>query len=241
MSRLVYGKRNVLEALEAGMRPKRILLQKGSQGDAYDKCWELGKELRVPFEQVDRKTLDQKTDKGLHQGMAALFPDFEYADLEDILEIAGPSLIIVLDHLEDPHNLGAIIRSAEVQGAVAVVIPKDRAAQITPAAEKVAAGAASRLPIARVGNIAHAIEQIKKASFWTYGLAGEADGELDKEEYPERTCLVMGQEGKGLHDRTRKICDKLVSIPQLGQVGSLNVSVAAGIAMYEVIRQRRKA
>jgi 23S rRNA (guanosine2251-2'-O)-methyltransferase len=221
------------------MKPNRMFLQKGSQGEAFDKVVKFCKPLGVAVEWAERAALDRRCDKGVHNGLVALFPEYQYAVLERVLEQAGPGLIVVLDQVEDPRNLGAVVRSAEVHGARAVVIPKDRAADMTPAAEKTSAGAASRVAVAQVTNLAQALEAIQKAGYWVYGLAAEAETFIDAEKYPERTCLVLGSEGQGLRDRTHKICDKLVSIRQLGEVGSLNVSVAAGIAMYEVIRQRQ--
>ena len=163
-----------------------------------------------------------------------------YQTLEDVLENASDeSTIVVLDSVQDPHNLGAIIRSADGAGAAAVVIPERRSASLTEAAAKAASGALASLSVVRVKNLGRALEQLKEADFWIYGFDSEATADYDSIDYADRSALVMGGESRGLREKVAARCDFLVRIPLAGTVSSLNVSVAAGIAMFEIERQRR--
>jgi 23S rRNA (guanosine2251-2'-O)-methyltransferase len=168
--------------------------------------------------------------------------DFAYAELEDVLaaakESGRPPLLVVLDGIEDPHNLGAIIRSAHALGAHGVVIPKDRAAGVTPTVAKAAAGALERCPVARVTNVAQAIEALKEAGVWSVALAMDGEAPLGRVDLRGPTALVMGSEGEGLRPLVRRTCDHSARIPMLGELDSLSVSASAAIALYEVARQR---
>jgi 23S rRNA (guanosine2251-2'-O)-methyltransferase len=178
-----------------------------------------------------------------HQGVVAVTSSKQYADLDDIVEAKRGeyALIVVLDGVEDPHNLGAILRTADAAGADGLVIPERRAVGVTGTVAKTSAGASEHLPIAKVTNIARTLEELKARELWTVGLDERGKQTYDSIDYKMNCALVLGAEGKGLHDLVAKKCDFLVSIPMLGKVPSLNVSVAAGVVLYEVVRQRRKA
>jgi 23S rRNA (guanosine2251-2'-O)-methyltransferase len=190
---------------------------------------------------MTRPEIDRIARTNSHQGVIAVTSSKQYGDVQDIL--AGRkgrySLVVVLDGIEDPHNLGAILRTSDAAGADGVVIPERRAAGVTPAVAKVSAGASEHLPIARVTNIARTLEELKENNVWTVGLDERASQSYESLDYKMDCALVLGAEGKGLHDLVRKRCDFLVSIPMLGKVPSLNVSVAAAVVLYEIVRQRR--
>ena len=189
-----------------------------------------------------RAALDRMARTGSHQGVVASVTAKAYADLEDLLaQRRGKfAFIVVLDGVEDPHNLGAIIRTADSAGADGIVIPERRATGVTSTVAKIAAGAAEHLPIARVTNISRAVEDLKSKNIWTVGLDERGQQNYDSLDYNMDCALVLGAEGHGLHDLVRRKCDFLVSIPMQGGVPSLNVSVAAGVVMYEILRQRKK-
>jgi 23S rRNA (guanosine2251-2'-O)-methyltransferase len=176
-----------------------------------------------------------------HQGVCAVTSAKQYSDLDDIVETKRGryALIVVLDGVEDPHNLGAVLRTADASGADGVVIPERRAAPVTGTVTKASAGASEYLPVARVTNIARTIEDLKERNIWTVGLDERGQQTYDEMDYNMDCALVLGAEGKGLHDLVKKKCDFLVSIPMLGKVPSLNVSVAGGVVLYEIVRQRR--
>ena len=180
---------------------------------------------------------------GAHQGVVAVTAAKQYADLDDVIAAKRGhySLVIVLDGVEDPHNFGAILRTAEAAGANGVVIPERRAAGVTGTVAKASAGASEHLPVAKVTNIARTIEELKAKNLWIVGLDERGKQNYDEVDYKMDCAVVLGAEGKGLHDLVAKKCDFLVSIPMLGKVPSLNVSVAGGVVLYEVVRQRRQA
>jgi len=189
----------------------------------------------VPIRFETRASLDRLAGSSAHQGVVALGAARKYAELESV---APAELIVVLDGVEDPHNLGAIIRTAHAAGAGAVVIPERRAAGITDVVAKAAAGALEHLPVVRVTNINRTLEELKERRFWIYGLDERGDSSYDATEYKLPTALVLGGEGKGLHEQVRKHCDLLVRIPMAGKISSLNVSVAAGVVLFEWKRRR---
>ena len=190
---------------------------------------------------VPRAELDRMAGNNGHQGVVAVTSAKQYSDVDDVLAAkrGTHSLVVVLDGVEDPHNLGAILRTADAAGADGVVIPERRAAGVTAAVAKVSAGASEHLPIAKVTNIARALEDLKSNNLWIVGLDERGSQSYESLDYKMDCALVMGAEGKGLHDLVRKRCDFLVSIPMLGKVASLNVSVAAGVVLYEILRQRK--
>ena len=196
----------------------------------------------VPVRFLPRTELDRMAGSGSHQGVVAVTSSKQYNDLDDVIAAKRGqySLIVVLDGVEDPHNLGAILRTADAAGADGVVIPERRAAGITGTVVKSSAGASEHLPVAKVTNIARTLEELKSQNIWTVGLDERGAQFYDSLDYNMDCAIVLGAEGKGVHDLVARKCDFLVSIPMLGKVPSLNVSVAAGVVLYEVVRQRRE-
>jgi 23S rRNA (guanosine2251-2'-O)-methyltransferase len=196
----------------------------------------------VEIREASRPELDKLTDNGNHQGIAAFCEKaraYSEADLPALLEdVKGPPFLLVLDGVQDPHNLGACFRSADAAGVHAIIAPRDKAVGITPVVSKVACGAAETIPFIQVTNLARTLDVIKELGIWIYGAAGEADNTLFKTDLRGAVAIVMGAEGEGLRRLTRDKCDSLVKIPMSGTVESLNVSVATGIMLFEVVRQR---
>ncbi len=195
----------------------------------------------VPIRFVGREELDRMAGNNGHQGVVAVTSAKQYSTLDGVVanKRAEYSLVIVLDGVEDPHNLGAILRTADAAGADGVVIPERRAAGVTEIVAKASAGASEHLPIAKVTNVSRTVEELKSKNLWSVGLDERGSQPYDSIDYNMDCALVLGGEGKGLHDLVRRKCDFVVSIPMLGKVPSLNVSVAAGVVLYEVVRQRR--
>jgi 23S rRNA (guanosine2251-2'-O)-methyltransferase len=191
---------------------------------------DLCRELSVPLRFEPRDALDRLAGGSVHQGVVALGAAYQHVELENLP--AGACLVI-LDGVEDPHNLGAIIRTAHAAGAGAVVVPERRAAGLTETVAKAAAGALEHLPVARVGNLTRALEHLKQRGYWIYGLDERGDASYDRIDYASPTAFVVGGEGQGLHQMVRKHCDFLVRIPLAGKISSLNVSVAVGVVLFE--------
>src|SRR3954471_7450173 len=240
---VIYGIHAVSEALKSGSRNfdyVGIFRERHDQRvqRIIDDCRASGVQVRF----LRREDLDKAANTNMHQGVIAVTSSKQYADVDALLEQkrGEHSFLVVLDGIEDPHNLGALIRSAEGAGADGVVIPDRRAAGLTGTAVKASAGASEYLPIARVTNAGRALEDLKSRNIWTVGLDERGDKLYDQIDYKMDCALVLGAEGHGLHEQIRKKCDFLVKIPMAGKVPSLNVSVAAAIVMYEVARQRRK-
>jgi 23S rRNA (guanosine2251-2'-O)-methyltransferase len=245
MDRLT-GIHAVKEALEAGRAFDRIVIARGRQDTRVEQIVQLarGRNISVRFE--DRSQLDRLADSKDHQGVVALAAPRAAATLEEILAAANAGaghgskgLIVLLDGVEDPHNLGAIIRTALAAGAHGVVIPERRAAGLTDTVARASAGALSHLAVAKVTNLARTMEELKEAGYWLIGLDEAADKSYTDADYTSPVGIVLGGEGKGLHELTRKRCDFVVSLPTSGPVKSLNVSVAAGVVLFEVLRQRK--
>lgn len=237
---VIAGRNPVQEAFKSGREINKILLVRDAEGSAK-KIAAIARDRKIIVQYVDKKALDRVTEGALHQGVAAFVSDFKYCEVDDILQAAELKrelpFIIVLDGIEDPHNLGAIMRSADAAGAHGVIIPKRRAAAVTAAAEKSSAGAAEYVKVARVTNIASTLEDLKKAGIWT--VAADMDGtNLFNVDLKGSVALVIGNEGKGISRLVKKRCDLRVSIPMRGGVNSLNASNAAAVLMYEVLRQR---
>ena len=233
----------VREALEAGSVFDRILIAKGRQDSRVEQIVQLARERGVTVRFEDRGQLDRVANTRDHQGVVAIAAARAATTLEDILERAKlskgpPGLIVLLDGVEDPHNLGAVIRTALAAGAHGVIIPERRAAGLTDTVARASAGALAHLPVAKVTNLARAMEELKKAGYWLVGLDEEGQKSYTEVDYNSPTGIVMGSEGKGLHELTRKHCDFVVSLPTTGPVKSLNVSVATGVVLFEAIRQR---
>jgi 23S rRNA (guanosine2251-2'-O)-methyltransferase len=238
---VVYGIHAVDEALAAGERLRAINVADDRKRDpALRALLAKAKELAVPI-RFEERTFFAKLPFKSHQGVVAMAAPFPYASLHDLLALRsdGPRLFVVLDHLTDPHNVGAIVRTAECAGATGLVLPERRSAGVNATVRKAAAGAAAHLPIARVANVADAIRTLKKAGIWVAGAdAGEQAVPMGSADFDRDLALVIGAEGAGLSPLVKRECDYLVSIPMLGRIGSLNASVAAGVLMYEVVRQR---
>jgi 23S rRNA (guanosine2251-2'-O)-methyltransferase len=234
----------VREALEAGSVFDRILIAKGRQDSRVEEIVRLARERGVTVRFEDRGQLDRLANTRDHQGVVAIAAARAATTLEDILQRANQSkgqvgLVVLLDGVEDPHNLGAVIRTALAAGAHGVVIPERRAAGLTDAVARASAGALAHLLVAKVTNLARAMEELKEAGYWLVGLDEEGQKNYTELDYSSPTGIVMGSEGKGLHELTRKRCDFLVSLPTTGPVKSLNVSVATGVVLFEAIRQRQ--
>jgi 23S rRNA (guanosine2251-2'-O)-methyltransferase len=236
---LIYGLHAVTEALRA-RRVTRLVHVRGG-GPRADALIARAHELRIPIDTVDRRQLDKLTREGVHQGIAAeVQPMPAYTIDELVKEVDGPPLLVVLDSIEDPQNVGAIIRSADAAGAHGLIRQARHAAPLDGATAKASAGAVHHLRIATVVNIARAVEELKGLNVWTIGLDAAATDRYDEVDYRLPTALVLGAEGAGLRRLVRETCDRLVGIPMAGAISSLNVSVAAGVALFEAARQRRK-
>ena len=238
----IYGLNAVSEAIKArGRAFQWVGLAKERHDLRLQRIIEECRKLGVPVRFLQRTELDRMAGNAAHQGVVAVTSAKQYSGLEDVIEAkrGEQSLIVVLDGVEDPHNLGAIIRTADAAGADGVVIPERRAASVTGVVTKTSAGASEHLPIARVTNIARSVEELKDRNIWVVGLDERGTQTYDEVDYKMDCAIVLGAEGKGVHDLVAKKCDFLVSIPMLGKVSSLNVSVAAGVVLYEVVRQRR--
>lgn len=234
---IVYGINPVLEALRAGrVRELRI----GERAD--DRVRELlalASERDVRVRRVPADALQRQSQGGVHQGVVAEVEDVRDYSIEDLVRgAAGTPLLVVLDGIEDPHNMGAILRTADAAGVDGVIVQERRSAALGGAAAKASAGAVSHVKVAQVVNVARAIDELKELGVWSVGLAGEADTPYDTLDLAGPTALVMGAEGPGLRRLVREKCDFLASIPMQGHVGSLNVSVAAGVVLFESVRQR---
>jgi len=240
---LIYGINAVSEALKArgrafewvGVAKERhdLRLQR-----VIDDCRKIGVAVRF----LGRPELDRMAGNNAHQGVVAVTSAKQYTELDDVIAAKRGmhSLLVLLDGIEDPHNLGAILRTADAAGADGVVIPERRAVGVTPVVTKASAGASEHLPVAKVTNIARTVDELKDRNIWVVGLDERGDKTYDALDYNMDCAIVLGAEGKGVHDLVRRKCDFLVSIPMLGKVSSLNVSVAAGVMLYEIVRQRRK-
>jgi 23S rRNA (guanosine2251-2'-O)-methyltransferase len=229
--RLTLGIHPVREALRAGRPLDKVIIAKGSTGPRIQEIVELCRGHAIPVRFEPRDALDRAANGVSHQGVIAFGASHQYAGLDEVLPGAG--LLVVLDGIEDPHNLGAIVRTAHAAGATAIIVPERRSAPVTETVDRAAAGALEYLPVARVTNISRALEQMKQSGFWVYGLDERGAHLYDKVEYTRPTALVLGAEGHGLHENVKKHCDFLVRIPMAGEVASLNVSVAAGIVLFE--------
>jgi 23S rRNA (guanosine2251-2'-O)-methyltransferase len=239
MERLL-GIHAVEEALAAGRALERIVIARGRHGERMEEIVRQARARGVPVRFEDRAELDRLAATREHQGVVALAAAKRALALEDLLATnAQRGLLVLLDGVEDPHNLGAIVRTALAAGAEGVMIPERRAAGLTEAVARASAGALEHLPVARVKNLTLAMEQLKEAGYWLIGLDERAPKSYTAADFTGSVGIVLGSEGEGLHELTRKRCDFLVSIPTTGPVRSLNVSVAAGVVLFEAVRQRQ--
>ncbi len=238
---LIIGRNAVSEALRSGRAIDTLLVSRGERNGSIGRIIAECRDLGVVIKEVDRKKLDLMCGGAVHQGVAAYAASHEYASIDDIFNLAEQRgekpFIIVCDELEDPHNLGAVIRTAEAAGAHGVIIPKRRNASLSYVVGKASAGAVEYVPVARVANVAQTIDELKERGVWFY--AADMDGrDWCGVDYEGGVGLVIGSEGKGISRLVKEKCDFIVSMPMKGKINSLNASVAAGVLMYEVARQR---
>jgi len=240
---VIYGLHAVREALRAGVRPLQRLLVLGTDRQ-FGEVVRLARDQRVPVHVEPRAAFDRLVPAGHHQGVVGLIAAKAYAEADDILSLAQAEgrtpLLVVLDGVEDPHNLGAVLRTAESSGAQGVFIPERRAVGLTSVVAKASAGAVDYMPVARVSNLSRLIERLQSAGIWVYAFDAEAPKAYTRLDFRGPVALVLGGEGKGVRPGVRDACDEAAHIPMLGKVSSLNVSAAAAIVLYEALRQRRE-
>lgn len=244
MSELLYGINPACEGLRGTLRaPQELFVAKGLSAPRLDELLRLAAERKVPVRPRERADLDRLAGHGHHQGVLLKVADFAYCELDDIFArwraSQRPALFLILDGVTDPHNFGALLRSADAAGCHGVIVAKDRACPVSAVVEKTAAGALAHIPLAQVTNIARTLEELKEQNVWVYGLAGDPGStSLYATDLSGDVALVAGSEGEGLRPNVRKHCDGLLAIPLHGGVESLNVSVATGVALFEAVRQR---
>lgn len=240
----VEGRNSVLELLESGKDINKLYIADGEKHGSIHKIIALAKERKVVINKVDKYKLDRMSQTENHQGVIAIVPPYEYCDVDDILELAKSknekAFILILDGIEDPHNLGSIIRTAETAGVHGIIIPKRRAAAVNSTVSKVSAGAVEHMKIARVNNINETIKYLKENDIWVCGTDMNTDTYYYEQDYKMPVAIVIGSEGFGMSRLVKENCDFLVKIPMKGKITSLNASVSAGIVMYEVVKQREK-
>ena len=225
--------------MRAGRAIEHVLVARGANNPRLQEIIDQCRRSNVPLRFERREALDRAAGGGAHQGVVAVAAAHRYRELEQVVAAAGaPGLLVLLDGVEDPHNLGAIVRSACAAGADAVIVPERRSAGLTETVAKAAAGALEYLPVARVTNLNRALEFLKQKEYWIFGLDERAEQSYDRADYRGRAALVLGGEAKGLHQQVAQRCDFLVKIPAAGRITSLNVSVAAGVVLFEALRQR---
>lgn len=245
MNNIIYGRNTVIEALKSKREIEKLLLLKNGEG-SIKKIEGMAKDKKIPIQYVDKTALDRVTDElksdGSHQGVVAYTSAYKYKEVEDLLSIASNKeespFLIILDGIEDPHNLGAILRTADGAGAHGVIIPKRRAVGLTDTVAKSSAGAIEYIPVAKVSNISQTIEQLKEAGLWI--AACDMDGQTYYQaDLTGPIALVIGSEGKGISRLVREKCDFILSIPMEGRISSLNASNAAAVLVYEIHKQRK--
>lgn len=239
---MLEGRNAVTEALSVGRTIDKLFVADGDTDRALARICAMAKQAGAVVVPTDRRKLDYMSATGAHQGVIAMVAAHDYASIDDILKKAQdagePPLIVICDELSDPHNLGAIIRTAECAGAHGIIIPKRRSVGLTAVVGKASAGALEYMPVARVSNITAAIDTLKKAGVWVYGTAAEGDTTLYKADLKSAAAIVIGNEGEGMSRLVSERCDFKVSIPMKGSISSLNASAAAAIMLYEAVRQR---
>lgn len=238
----IEGRNSVLELLESGKDVNKIFVTRGEKHGSINKILGIAKERKIIVVEKDKKQMDEMAQEENYQGVIAIVPPFEYVEISDILQVAKERnedpFVIVLDGIEDPHNLGSIIRTAETAGVHGVIIPKRRAASVNSTVNKASAGAVEHMKIARVTNISDAIEELKQAGLWVCGTAVDTNKYYYKQDLTGPLAIVIGNEGKGIGEKVKKNCDFLVKIPMKGKIQSLNASVSTGIVVYESVKQR---
>jgi 23S rRNA (guanosine2251-2'-O)-methyltransferase len=243
-SEVIYGINPVLEALKAERRMlNKILIAGGKQGAILQTLQQLARERGVPIQVRPKEVLTQLARTEHHQGVIGLPAESSYASFEDLLQSArsapGYALVLILDGIKDPQNLGSLIRTAEACGAQGIIIPKDRAVRVTPAVFKASAGAAAHIPVVRVTNLASTLEELKKEGFWIVGADSKGEKSLYEMKFDMKVGLVIGSEGKGIRPLVLKKCDYTISIPMKGKVSSLNAAIAGAVILFEILRQNQ--
>jgi 23S rRNA (guanosine2251-2'-O)-methyltransferase len=238
---IIYGLNAVREALRGKRQASELFLAGQPDDRRLAKLVELARERGVPIRQRQKHDLTRLCASDHHQGVALRVEPFPYANLDDILAAAADdadAVLLVLDSIQDPANLGALVRSAACAGVRGVIITRDRSTGVTPAVERVSAGAVETVPIAQVTNLVHSLEQLKERGFWIFGLTQDAPGSLFAQSLTGKVALVVGNEGEGVRPLVKKSCDLLLSIPLRGGVSSLNAAAAGAVALFETVRQR---
>lgn len=243
MGEVLAGRQAVREALKAGRPLHKILIAEGAKGGLLNEIQSLAKERGIPVLKVERRALNRLAEAIPHQGVVALAAAKEYVELEDLIRAAQdkeePAFLVMLDGVEDPQNMGAILRLADACGVQGVIIPKRRSVGLSAAVARASAGALEYVPVARVNNLRQAVETLKEAGMWIIGAEGDGETLAFDADFTVPLVLILGGEGKGLSPLLRKHCDTVVRLPLLGHVTSLNVATAAAVLFYEVVRQRR--
>lgn len=238
----IEGRNSVIELLESGRDINKIFISEGEKHGSISKIIAMAKERKIIITEISKAKLNQMAQTENNQGVIAIVPPFSYCEVEDILQVAKNKnespFILILDGIEDPHNLGSIIRTAETAGVHGIIIPKRRAVAVNSTVNKVSAGAVEHMKIARVNNINETIKYLKENDIWIYGTDMEATQYYNEEDYKGAVAIVIGSEGFGMNRLVKENCDFLIKIPMKGKITSLNASVSAGIVMYEVVRQR---
>ena len=238
----IEGRNSVLELLESGKDVNKIFVTRGEKHGSINKILGIAKERKIIVVEKDKKQMDEMAQEENYQGVIAIVPPFEYVEISDILEVAKERnedpFVIVLDGIEDPHNLGSIIRTAETSGVHGIIIPKRRAAAVNSTVAKTSAGAVEYMKIARVTNISDAIDKLKRAGLWICGTDINTEKYYYNQDLTGPIGIVIGNEGSGMSEKVRKNCDFLVKIPMKGKVTSLNASVSTGIVIYEALKRR---
>ena len=240
----VEGRNSVIELLESGKDINKIFVEKGEKHGSIHKIIAMAKTRKIIIVEKDKRQMEEIAQNKNYQGIIAIIPPFSYCEIEDILDKAKKEkeepFILILDGIEDPHNLGSIIRTAETAGVHGIIIPKRRAASVNSTVAKVSSGAIEHMLVARVNNISDAIEKLKKEGLWICGTDINTDKYYYEQDLTGPLGIVIGNEGKGIGEKVKKNCDFLVKIPMLGKVTSLNASVSTGIVIYEALKQRMK-
>ncbi len=241
----IEGRNAVLELLESGKDINKIFITKGERHGSINKIIRIAKENKVILVEREKRQMEEMSQTQNYQGVIALVPPYEYCEVEDILQEAKQRgeepFVLILDGIQDPHNLGSIIRTAETAGVHGIILPKRRAATVNSTVNKVSAGAVQHMKIARVTNISDTIEQLKKEGLWICGTDMNTNSNYYEQDFKGAIGIVIGNEGSGISPKVKNNCDFLVKIPMKGKITSLNASVSAGIVMYEAIRQRGQA
>lgn len=238
----IEGRNSVIELLESGRDVNKILIARGEKHGSIHKIITMARERKIVVTEIERSKLNRIAQTQNHQGVIAIVPPFAYCEVDDILELANARnempFLLILDGIEDPHNLGSIIRTAETAGVHGIIIPKRRAAQVNSTVSKVSAGAVEYMKISRVNNINETIRYLKQKGIWICGTDMDTDIIYTKQDYRIPIAIVIGSEGFGMSRLVKENCDFIVKIPMKGQINSLNASVSAGIIIYEVLKKR---